>query len=133
MGLDPNEQSTREQAIAIFMSSLTDSTFDFLQGVAAVLGHAYSDSAFAVLPAATWIGVADELVECVVEINLEMCEKTANAHDEDARNAELMRQIEEAEARIAQKELERTRKKTEENLELAQRLKELEKQEAAFE
>lgn len=67
---------TREQAIAIFMSSLTDSTFDFFQGVAAVLGHAYSDSAFAVLIAATWIGVTDELIECVIEINLGICEET---------------------------------------------------------
>eukprot|EP01084_Bolivina_argentea_P119472 211822_1 len=58
----------RRKAIALFMSTLTDSVFDFFQGIAAVIGEEYGAGIFTVLVLATWIGVADELLECIIEI-----------------------------------------------------------------
>lgn len=45
-----------------------DAVFDCLQGVAAIKGEKYSNSAIFVLVMATWIGVSDEIIESVIEI-----------------------------------------------------------------
>eukprot|EP01083_Nonionella_stella_P280996 956116_1 len=61
-------RTLRIKSVAVLMASLTDSAFDAFQGVAAVKGEFYTNSAFAVLLVATWMGVTDEIVEAMVEI-----------------------------------------------------------------
>eukprot|EP01084_Bolivina_argentea_P071297 129651_1 len=68
------------KAIAVFIATITDVIFDVFQGIAAVQNQKYTNNAFFVLVVSTWIGVADEVVECFVEIffmslqEIEKCE-----------------------------------------------------------
>ena len=58
----------------IFGATLVDALFDILQGIAATRGEEYSGSSALLLFTATWIGVAEEIIEGVMEIASTCCE-----------------------------------------------------------
>eukprot|EP01083_Nonionella_stella_P211826 765479_1 len=58
----------RMKSAVVLVATLSDSAFDALQGVAAIKGEFYTNSAFFLLLVATWMGVTDEIVEAIVEI-----------------------------------------------------------------
>eukprot|EP01084_Bolivina_argentea_P071295 129647_1 len=60
--------SLKMKTIAVFVATVTDLVFDFFQGIAAVQAQKYTDNAWIILVISTWIGVADEVIECFVEI-----------------------------------------------------------------
>merc|ERR1719242_649517 len=58
----------RMKSVAVLMATITDATFDILQGFAAIAGETYTSTALSVMIVATWIGVTDEVIEALVEI-----------------------------------------------------------------
>eukprot|EP01083_Nonionella_stella_P270205 914815_1 len=68
-GLRTNAQSNEQVlAFTIFMATIVDATFDIFQGIAAITEQEYTSLTASILVTATWLGVAEEIVEGTFEI-----------------------------------------------------------------